>query len=321
MKQKLSVLLVCEALACTVLCLFAGLFADAFTSLFAFPFEQIGAGLRALSTSGTAGNIIAVCLYGTVSLLPAAYLVLRIRKGRAYAEDGLLALLSIVLFVVIYLMINPAYIARHFASAEILGASKAFLGATVYSIAAGYLILYALRIFKNSGTGSVYKYLKILLSAVCVVLIYGIFGTGLMGLIDSFGQLTAGNTAPGQNLGPSYVFLILQYLVGVLPLFLEIVIVYSGIALLQALEKDPYSKAVTGSAQKIGRICRYAVAAIMLSQIGVNVLQLALGSLVRSSHYTLSIPLLSVVFVLAAMLLAHYFEQARRLKDDNDMFI
>ena len=59
----------------------------------------------------------------------------------------------------------------------------------------------------------------------------------------------------------------------------------------------------------------------MLSQIGVNVLQLALGSLIRSSHYTLSIPLLSVVFVLAAMLLAHYFEQARRLKDDNDMFI
>ena len=196
MKRKLSILLVWEAIACAALCLFAGLFENAFTSLFAFPFEQLGAGLRLLSTSGTAGNILAICLYCILCLLPAAYLVFRMRKGRAHAEDGLLPLLSIILFVVVYLMINPADIAGHFGAAEILGTGKAFLGATVYSIAAGYLILYALRIFKNSGTGSVFKYLKILLSALCAVLIYGIFGAGLMRLIDSFGQLSAGNTAP-----------------------------------------------------------------------------------------------------------------------------
>ena len=55
-----------------------------------------------------------------------------------------------------------------------------------------------------------------------------------------------------------------------------------------------------------------------LSQISVNVLQLM--GLVAPA-ITLSIPIVSVVFVLIAMLLANYFEQVRQLKSDNEMFI
>ena len=125
----------------------------------------------------------------------------------------------------------------------------------------------------------------------------------------------------GQNLFPSKAFLVTQYLVNILPAILAIVIVFSGIDLVNALAADPYGEAVVKAARKTGRVCRYTVVAIMLSQIGVNVLQFAFGSQIRYSDYTLNIPLLSVIFVLAAMVLAGYFEKARQLKADNDLFV
>jgi hypothetical protein len=321
MKRKLTTILSVEALVFLLACIFNSYLKISFTSIIAFPFEQLGTGLRTISLSGTTGNYISIVIYLIICLLPSAYLVYRLLKRRSHIEDWLLALLSMVLFWVIYVMINPVDITRHFGSSEILDTSKAFLGVVVYSIAAGYLVLRIMRSFTYSSSDSILKYLKLLLAVICVVLVYGIFGSGLMKLISAFGQLSSSNTGAGQGLGLSYAFLILQYLVSILPLALEIIIIYAGLKLIEAFKKDPYGQDVVTSAQKISDICRRSVVLIMLTQICVNVLQLILGSSVRSSHYTLSIPLMSVVLVLIVMLSANYFEQARQLKNDNDMFI
>ena len=140
-------------------------------------------------------------------------------------------------------------------------------------------------------------------------------------LLSSMKQLIADNTGLNQSLFLSKLFLVLQYLVDILPFALELIIIFSGIKLINALEKDPYGEDVIISAGKTGNTCRNAVAAIMLSQITINILQFALGSQVRSSHFTLFVPLLSVVFILAVMLFVGYFEQAKRLKEDNELFI
>ena len=288
----------------------------------AFPFEQIGMGLRSLSVSGTEGNIAALAAYSVLCLLPMLYLLIRTLKKRVRLEDGLLVLLSAVLFAVLYWMINPAYLARHFGSAELADANKALSGIVVYSVLTGYVILRAMRAFTQSGTGSMLRYLRILLGVLCVVFVYAIFGSGLSGLTAAMKQLAEANSAlDGSQLLPSYIFLVVQYLVSVLPHILSVVVIFYGFELTKALEENQYGEAVVSSAQKISRICRMSVVAIMISQIAANTLQLVLGTIVRSSHYTLSIPLLSVVFVLAALLLAKYFEQARQLKDDNDSII
>lgn len=321
MKRKLTTILAVEALALVAFCIFRPYFGHSFTTIMAFPFEQIGKGLREISLFSMAGNIISFIIYSVICLLPGIYLVLRLFKNKANGEDGLLALLSIVLFFVMYLMINPADIARHFGSFELLEANKAFLGVIIYSIIAGYLILRIMRIFVHSETGSILKYLLLLLAAICMILIYGIFGSSLIGLVSAFKQLSIDNTVPGQNLSLSYLFLLLQYFVNILPFILQIAIIYAGLDLMEALKQGPYCKDTAVTAQKTGQICRRSVAVIMLSQISINVLQLILGSSIHSSHYTLSIPLLSVMFVLIAMLLAGYFEQAYQLKIDNEMFI
>ncbi len=103
----LKILLLTEASLCIVLSNAQASFAGFFTTTMAFPFEQIGLILRRLSLSGTAGNIAAVLIYATFCLTPVFILFLRRKKRGFFTEDLLLALLSAVLFVVLYYMINP----------------------------------------------------------------------------------------------------------------------------------------------------------------------------------------------------------------------
>ena len=57
MKEKhLFTLLSVEAAACVLFCILQRSLSGLFSTLIAFPFEQIGAGLRAMSLSGTVGN-------------------------------------------------------------------------------------------------------------------------------------------------------------------------------------------------------------------------------------------------------------------------
>lgn len=322
MKPKnLCLIFSAEAVVCAVVASLSLSGGDLVAGIMAFPFEQIGNLLRALSLSGTVGNIAAVIVYCALCLAPAVYLAVRVKKRAARAEDGLLALLSVLLFVSLYMMINPADIARHFGAGELAPFNKVMLGATLYSTAVGYVLLRVLRVFAKSGADSMLRHLKLLLCLVCAVLVYAISGAGTVRLINAFAQLEAGNTGAGNELSLSYAFIVLQFIVDYLPYALNIVIVFSGMGLIEALTQGQYGDNVVPSAKRTARLCRIAVVVIMLSQIAVNALQLALGSLVRASHYSLSIPLLPTVFVLAAMLLAHYFEQSRALKDDSDMII
>ena len=64
MKERhLFTLLSVEAAACVLFCILQRSLSGLFSTLIAFPFEQIGAGLRVLSLSGAVGNVVAIILY------------------------------------------------------------------------------------------------------------------------------------------------------------------------------------------------------------------------------------------------------------------
>ena len=147
-KSKLfKIALAVEAVLCVLLTALKTPVGDAFVSAMAFPFEQIGLGLRALSLSGAVGNVFAFLLYIAICLLPVGALLLIKRKRNMLPEDGLLLVLSITLFFIIYWMINPGNMAGLFHG---IPAGKAVLGGTVYSILIAYFILRILRLFRTS---------------------------------------------------------------------------------------------------------------------------------------------------------------------------
>ena len=127
---------------------------------------------------------------------------------------------------------------------------------------------------------------------------------------------------PRRNpLSISYLFLALQFIVHYLPTALTLVVLYKSFELILEIENDPYGLSVGERAKSLSDFSKKVVVIILLVQMAINLLQFAFGSMVRSSHFTLSFPFTSLVMVLLALLFAKYFEKIRVIKEDVDSFI
>ena len=68
-------------------------------------------------------------------------------------------------------------------------------------------------------------------------------------------------------------------------------------------------------------LCRKALVAVVLTNVGFNLLQMLFADSLLIIDGFLYLPLFSVAFVLAALLLARFLAENRQLKQDNDLFI
>ena len=321
-RKVLLCLLAAEAALCIFFAAAGFRSGGVFSSVLAFPFEQIGMGLRLLSLSGGAGNAIAIVIYVVICLLPCAALLVFRRRRPLRAEDGLLGLLTISLFAVLFLMINPGY-----AAAALHGGMagyafvNAVLGGVIYSILCGYLVLRALRLFVDGGTDKLAGYMAVMLGVLGAIFVYLAFGECFSSMLGSFSALRSGNVGSEHLLGASYIFLVLRFAVSALPHILSVMIVFSALDVLSAFRNDRYSTESVDSVKRMSKLCVKALVVTVLSGICLNVLQLLFAASLRVINVAVEIPVLSMAFVLAALLLTRFVSENKQLKDDNDMFI
>lgn len=119
----------------------------------------------------------------------------------------------------------------------------------------------------------------------------------------------------------SYVFLVLQMLTDALPYVLDMVIVFACQHMLQELQKDAYSEGTMEAAGKLTRVCGMSLKVTILSIAAFNILQLLCAKHLRVINGFVNIPILPIVLVLTALLVAKLVTEGKQLKDDNDMFI
>jgi len=287
----------------------------------AFPFEQIGIVLRSLSLSNWLGNAAAIVVYTAASLLPIAALLILRKKRKLCMEDGLLGLLCVVLFAVLYVMINPGVMNTWTGRAVDQSVGKAILGVVVYSVLCGYLILRILRLFSYGGMEKLFRYMAVMLSLLSVLFVYLVFGACFSGLLNSIEALQAGNVGNEHLLGASYVFLVLQFLVDAVPNAFNVLIVIVALRMLDEMRIDRYSAETVAAAGQISRLCAVALVTTVLVNIGFNLLQLIFAKSLAVINSSVQIPVFSITFVLAALLLTRLVTENKQLKDDNDMFI
>lgn len=322
MKRKVFIsILAIEALLCVILRILQASFSGVFSAVMAFPFEQIGLGLRVLSLSGGIGNAVAIMIYFALCLLPVAILLITPKKRELRAEDGLLGLLSLALFAVLYLMINPGAIGTMMAGLVGHAIGKAALGVMVYSVLCGYFVLRVLRLFSVGGTDKLVRYMSVMLHLLNILFVYVIFVVCFDGLLNSIAELQAGNAGNEQLLGASYVFLAVQFIVDALPYVLNVFVVFAALQLLRAMQTDRYSIETVGATEQMSRLCTVGLGTMVLTNIGFNLLQLLLVKSLLVVNNTVQIPIFSISFVLAALLLTRLVAENKQLKDDNDMFV
>jgi len=322
MKQKILVgALSVEALVCVLFCILQTSFTGVFSAVMAFPFEQIGMGLRSLSLSSGFGNAAAIVIYFAASLLPIAAVIILRKKRKLCAEDGLLGLLSAVLFAVLYIMINPDVISTWTSGIAAQSIGKAILGGIVYSVLCGYFVLRVLRLFSAGGMEKLIRYLSVMLRLLTVLFVYLIFGACFNVLLNSIMALQAGNIGNEHLLGASYIFLVLQFVVDALPYALNILVIFTALRLLNEMQADRYSAETVAAAGQISKLCAAALVAMVLANVGFNLLQFLFAKSLFVINSSVQIPVLSITFVLATLLLTRLVTENKQLKDDNDMFI
>lgn len=321
MKKNIQyAILTAEALLCVVLAVVPVLSANVFSGMLAFPFEQIGLALRALSLSGVIGNLVAIVLYVGICLSPAAFFYFR-KNRKYYAEDALPVLLSLLLFFVLYWMINPGAITLAGSFAGGLPVAKAILGVMVDSVLLGYLILRLLRLFYASDVHAVQRYLTGLLFLLNLLFVAVIFGGGVHKAVQSIQTMQTANSGNTHLFGINYLFTALGFVVENLPYALNIVIVFLGMSLLEELGHDRYGETTVNCANKLSKICGIALSVVVAVGVTFPVLQLLFAQQLFSLNAVIQLPLFSIVFVLLCLLFTKLVQENKALKDENDSII
>jgi uncharacterized membrane protein len=218
-------------------------------------------------------------------------------------------------------MVNPNLIGSLSGTDAGISVAKAILGGTVYSVIFAYIILRVLRLFFSGSSEKLKKYMMVLLYLFGIAFVYLIFDAEFGKLLDSIAALQAANSGNEHLLGTSYVFLVIQFIVESLPYALDILIVFSGIVLLYELTTDRYSAASVESAERLSRLCGIVLTVTVLVTIAFNILQTLFIKSLFIVDVSVQIPLFSIAFVLAALLLSRVIAENRKLKEDNDSII
>ena len=322
-RKKLLALLFAEGALCILLLLTHTRFPDLFTTIFAFPFEQIGLLLRTLSLSGKLGNACSLMLYGTISLLPFLAITLISGKRKLRAEDGLLPILSLLFFVVLYLMSNPYLIGQMFGNAGIsfISIGKAILGGLIDSVFIGWMVLRLLRLFSESETKRLVQFLSIMLEILSLLFLAVLMTGPVHELLNAFSRIKEGTAGYEGGIFFAYGFIFLKFFVRAMPWFFDIITIFLARDLLDAMCQDRYSQASIEATEKLSRWCIISLSITVISEIVFNLIQIVFARTLLTIDTTLTVPLISIAFVLAVLLLARIVAENRTLKQDNDLFI
>lgn len=307
-KEKLILLL--TAAASVVLAFVPGVGNDIF-GLLALPFTATGWLLRFLSLSGPVGNTASLVLYGLVCLVPAAFWL----RSRRRTEDWLLVLLTPVLAVVLYYMVNPNL--RHSLMQNEVG--DAIIASAVWSTLATWGVLKLLYAGCWERERHIYRVLRIFLLLCAAGSLVSCFGTGTANLLF---QLKANRNAwSGYQSGLTDLFLVLTYLLVAVEKGLSALVLYRGAGLLEELERDPFSEGCLAAADSVSRTGRNALAIISLSGLLLNLSQLLLTPMLMHISVSVTFPIEGMAVCFGMLAVTKLLVKGKQLKDDNDLFV
>jgi len=312
--KKLYILLAFEAVVIAISHCLGDLAPSLFTSVIAFPFEQIGYALGTLSRLDSIGRGASSMLLVGISLLPVLPVLRRWNDRERRGEHAALAMLSLVLLPVLCCMSSPALLGRVFPmSAELMPSSaKMILGGTVWTVALCWLILMLLRLFRTGEKERLPVYMRRMMSILCVLFTAAMAGPCL-------GQLISGLRAA--QLPADGFMAAARFVTDSLPYAADIAVALAAGSVIDELSAPQASDGAVRSAERLTRLSAAGLAAVVVSGAVLGLIQLAAAPMLSDLRTEINIPVLSLVFVLAALLFSRVIAENKRLSDDNGLFI
>ena len=253
--------------------------------------------LSLLAMTGEGGHTASLVLYVLICLIPSAALLIISRRRRPYAEDWLLVLMSVVEL----LFMHRALERTHYFN--ILAVQLAAL-----SLLLAWLVLRLLRYFGGAD------------------------GAGLIRLVRAASSLLGIGTAvaAGWQLA-SVLSIFASYRIaallaeGAAVVLQEALVIYGCLRVFRlAGMLDPDGKFTAEAVAEAGWLYRYsagALAAVTLSGLAANLVRLWFLESLANVSLNISLPILPLLFCLAALIVSRFIAANKRLRDDNDLFV
>lgn len=314
--KRVKTFLAAEALFCLCLCRPLAASGGGLGAAMAFPFMPLGKLLRLMSEAGPLGDACAWALYAVLCLLPAGYFFLRTRRG---IEDGLLLVMSALLFFQMYYAVNPSLLKWPLNKAGSFGGSA--MGCVFYALLTAYLVLRFIRVSMSAHQHTLMRCCKGLLAVLAAALVFGAFALSPAALVNVIGDVRAGNQGNESALTWTYVFLALGCGVRMSAYLLDLWVLETAAHLLDTWQRVPYTEDAVHAAGFLARRSGLSLIATVLLNLGYQLLQLVFMPVLYRVDMTVTVPLTSVALVLAALMLAQFLRESKQLKDDNDLFI
>ena len=310
MKRERNLLLLTAALS-LVLAFVPGAGSGVMGAL-ALPFVAAGWCLRTLSLSGGVGNVISIILYGLICAVPLGFWW----RSRRRTEDALLVLLSGVLVVVLYYMVNPNL--RQSVMQNEVG--DAVYAGAVWSTLMTWGVLKLLYTGGWNREKNVYRALRIFLLLCAASCLVDCFGTGTARIVHNLRLRQAVNGSLDYT-GLDMAFLLLTYLAAAVEKGLCAWVLYRGVGLLRELEEDPFGAGCVAAAERVSGSCRDCLTVMSLTALALNIAQILLAPMLRNIAVSVSIPVLGMAVCFALLTVTKLLVRGKELKDDNDLFV
>lgn len=314
MKRKsFIILIVAVFVSLMALVLFVDGFPTFFSSVVAFPFEQLASALRALALTGNIGNGLALVVCVALSLLPMLFVLRHKGKKEYLGENVVLCCVSIAVFITLFGMANPSKLLSAFPhfTVEALPVVKGVMGGMVWSFIVLWAVLRSVRLFRSGDTDRLLCYLRVALHALCILFVAVIAISCGSTLLDGFSvaQKSMDN-----------IMAVILFITSSLPYIFDIAITLSLLTLLDSYVKKNEDDTVRHAASLSKRCC-LALGITAASTTILNVLQLLLSRFLSGISIDVEIPVVSLVFILLILILSRLIVENRKLQNDNDLFI
>lgn len=250
-----------------------------------------------LAMTGKGWRIFAIVLYVLFCLIPALVLLLLSRRRKPYREDWLLLLMSAALFI---------FIGRALSSHWDIYSTCAQMG--LLSVLVAWLVLRLLRYFNASDDARLVK-----LARIAVV---------LLGLLFGF---VAGWTLIGMAAGLLAGFQFSLLADGLSGAATVVILIFGCLLALRLINTLGPNGRITdetvAEAEGFYRYSAKALASIVLISMGADLAKLLLIKLSNDNNVNVNLPILPLIFCLAALIVSRFIAAHKQLRDDNDLFV
>lgn len=275
-----------------------------------------GAGkwLRALSLSGVGGNILAWGIVLVITVLPVILLLLWRRRGGWRPADALLPLLSVLLFALCYFLVNPTFLPSP--------AEKFFplaCGGAALSVLVAWFAFTVLGALEVSPAERLAAALRPLFIGWASLLAFSACYTRMAAFLTGWAEVAAANTAGGY--GPTVAVMGSTGLLSVIPDLLASATLVWAAQLVGAMGNQVFNEEIVALCRHTAKSCRRVAGLELLAAVAANLLQLLLLGVLRSTSFTVVIPLVPLSLSVALYFLCRCLEQGKALQDDNDSII